>query len=67
MIVNSEIKEHRIQESLSMWIKGKREAERQYNGRKVSMFKVWGRAWKEYWRIIITKETNIKIKCFLKY
>ena len=31
MIVNSEIKEHRIQESLSMSLKGKREAERQYN------------------------------------
>ena len=31
MIVNSEIKEHRIQESLSMCLKGKREAERQYN------------------------------------
>ena len=31
MIVNSEIKEHRIQESLSMCLKGKREAERQYS------------------------------------
>ena len=31
MVVNSEIKEHRIQESLSMCLKGKREAERQYN------------------------------------
>ena len=31
MIVNSEIKEHRIQESLSVCLKGKREAERQYN------------------------------------
>ena len=31
MIVNSEIKEHRIQESLSMCLKGKREADRQYN------------------------------------
>ena len=31
MIVNSEIKEHRIQESLSTCLKGKREAERQYN------------------------------------
>ena len=31
MIVNSEIKEHRIQESLSLCLKGKREAERQYN------------------------------------
>ena len=34
MIVNSEIKEHRIQESLSMCLKGKREAERQYNRRR---------------------------------
>jgi len=31
MIVNSEIKEHRIQESLSTCLKRKREAERQYN------------------------------------
>jgi hypothetical protein len=31
MVVNSEIKEHRIQESLSTCLKGKREAERQYN------------------------------------
>ena len=31
MIVNSEIKEHRIQVSLSECLKGKREAERQYN------------------------------------
>ena len=31
MIVNSEIKEHRIQERLSVCLKGKREAERQYN------------------------------------
>ena len=31
MIVNSEIKEHRIQDSLSTCLKGKREAERQYN------------------------------------
>jgi len=31
MIVNSEIKEHRIQESLSMCLKGKRQAERQYS------------------------------------
>ena len=31
MVVNSEIKEHRIQESLSVCLKGKREAERQYN------------------------------------
>ena len=31
MIVNSEIKEHRIQDSISVCLKGKREAERQYN------------------------------------
>ena len=31
MIVNSEIKEHRIQPSLSECLKGKRQAERQYN------------------------------------
>ena len=31
MIVNSEIKEHRIQDSLSVCLKGKREAERQYS------------------------------------
>ena len=31
MIVNSEIKEHRIQESLSVCLKGKRTAERQYS------------------------------------
>ena len=30
MIVNSEIKEHRIQESLSICLKGKRLAEREY-------------------------------------
>lgn len=31
MIVNSEIKEHRIQESISQCLKGKRLAERQYS------------------------------------
>ena len=31
MIVNSEIKEHRIQPSLSECLKGKRHAERQYS------------------------------------
>ena len=31
VIVNSEIKEHRIQESLSTCLKGKREAERTYS------------------------------------
>ena len=31
MIVNHEIKEHRIQESLSVCLKGKREAERTYS------------------------------------
>ena len=31
MIVNSEIKEHRVQESLSVCLKGKRQAERQYS------------------------------------
>ena len=31
MIVNSEIKEHRIQPSLSECLKGKRVAERQYS------------------------------------
>ena len=31
MIVNSEIKEHRIQESLSVCLKGKRLAEREYS------------------------------------
>ena len=31
MIVNSEIKEHRIQVSLSDCLKGKRQAERQYS------------------------------------
>ena len=31
MIVNSEIKEHRIQESLSVCLKGKREAERTFS------------------------------------
>ena len=31
MIVNSEIKEHRIQPSLSECLKGKRQAERQYS------------------------------------
>jgi len=31
MIVNSEIKEHRIQESLSTCLKGKRQAERTYS------------------------------------
>jgi hypothetical protein len=31
MIVNSEIKEHRIQESISSCLKGKRVAERQYS------------------------------------
>ena len=31
MIVNSEIKEHRIQESLSICLKGKRLAEREYS------------------------------------
>ena len=31
MIVNSEIKEHRIQESLKICLKGKRVAERQYS------------------------------------
>ena len=31
MIVNSEIKEHRIQASLSECLKGKRQAERQYS------------------------------------
>jgi len=31
MIVNSEIKEHRIQTSLSECLKGKRQAERQYS------------------------------------
>ena len=31
MIVNSEIKEHRIQERLSVCLKGKREAERTYS------------------------------------
>ena len=31
MIVNSEIKEHRIQVSLSECLKGKRQAERQYS------------------------------------
>ena len=31
MIINSEIKEHRIQESLSVCLKGKRIAERQYS------------------------------------
>ena len=32
MIVNQEIKEHRIQESMSMCLKGKRIAERQLKG-----------------------------------
>ena len=31
MIVNSEIKEHRIQDSLSVCLKGKRLAEREYS------------------------------------
>ena len=31
MIVNSEIKEHRIQADIKTCLKGKREAERQYN------------------------------------
>ena len=31
MIVNSEIKEHRIQDSLSVCLKGKRIAEREYS------------------------------------
>ena len=31
MFVNFEIKEHRIQESMGMCLRGKREAERQYN------------------------------------
>jgi len=31
MIVNSEIKEHRIQDTLSVCLKGKRQAERQYS------------------------------------
>ena len=31
MIVNQEIKEHRIQESMSVCLKGKRTAERQYS------------------------------------
>ena len=31
MIVNSEIKEHRIQDTLSACLKGKRQAERQYS------------------------------------
>ena len=31
MFVNFEIKEHRIQESMGMCLKGKREAERQYS------------------------------------
>tara|TARA_Y100000004_G_scaffold23222_1_gene23570 strand:+ start:243 stop:470 length:228 start_codon:yes stop_codon:yes gene_type:complete len=32
MIVNNEIKEHRIQESMSMCLKGKRHAERELTG-----------------------------------
>ena len=32
MIVNNEIKEHRIQESMSMCLKGKRHAERELKG-----------------------------------
>ena len=32
MIVNNEIKEHRIQDSMSMCLKGKRHAERQLKG-----------------------------------
>ena len=31
MIVNNEIKEHRIQESMAKCLRGKRTAERQYN------------------------------------
>ena len=31
MIVNNEIKEHRIQDSMSSCLRGKRTAERQYN------------------------------------
>jgi membrane-bound inhibitor of C-type lysozyme len=31
MFVNFEIKEHRIQESMGMCLRGKREAERQYS------------------------------------
>ena len=32
MIVNNEIKEHRIQDSMSMCLKGKRHAERELKG-----------------------------------
>ena len=31
MIVNNEIKEHRIQENMAACLRGKRQAERQYN------------------------------------
>ena len=31
MFVNGEIKEHRIQESMAMYLRGKREAERTYS------------------------------------
>ncbi len=31
MFINGEIKEHRIQDNMAMCLRGKREAERQYN------------------------------------
>ena len=41
MIINGEIKEHRIQESMAMCLRGKRTAERQYSqGTKYQCLKV---------------------------
>ena len=39
MFVNFEIKEHRIQESMGMCLRGKREAERQYS--ETVSYKCW--------------------------
>ena len=39
MFVNGEIKEHRIQDSMAMCLRGKREAERQYS--ETISYKCW--------------------------
>ena len=39
MFVNGEIKEHRIQDSMAMCLRGKREAERQYS--ETVSYKCW--------------------------
>ena len=39
----------------------KRSRETIQRGCKISMLKIQSRTWKEYWRIIINQETNIKV------